>query len=429
MNIFYGIYVFLSTILIVSLLPFILIGVFLTGRYKKLVFQRLGFYPKLSPPNRFRIWLHAVSVGEINVARSIIDMLLETSPNIDIVLSTTTPRGYDLASKIEHPRLQCVYSPIDFIFSVRLALHAIQPRILVLLETEIWPNWIYIANSFNIPIKIVNGRISQKSFNGFQKFSSLVKFILQKIDAFSMISHDNANRLCQLGALPHKVYVSGNAKFDLLKQTYNHALPAKLKSMLNIHSDSFVFVAGSTRTGEEDMVIAAYKALCLKYPDTICIIAPRHIERNASIENLLKKSHLIFNRYSWCKLNKSRNASVILVDTIGDLAGLYSIANVVFCGGSLVPKGGQNVLEPAIWGKLVLYGPHMDDFLWAKDALDASTGGMNVSNVDELTKQILFFADHRDQAATMGKKARAAVLKLSGAARKHVDIILQEMNV
>jgi 3-deoxy-D-manno-octulosonic-acid transferase len=399
----------------------------LTGRYKNLVFQRLGIYPKLFPPKKHRVWLHAVSVGEINVARSIIDVIFENHPDIDIVLSTTTPRGYDLAQKINHPRLQCVYSPIDFIVSVRLAIHAIQPDILVLLETEIWPNLIYLTKALNVPVTIINGRISKKTVTGFQKFFPLVHFILQKIDAYSMISQDNANRICQLGAKSQKVFVSGNAKFDLLKQTYIPHLPAQLRCMLNIHTENFVFIAGSTRTGEEKMVLDTYQAVCQKIPDTICIIAPRHIERCPGIENLLKESHLDYHRYSWCKDMKTRNASVILVDTIGDLSGLYSIADVVFCGGSLVTQGGQNVLEPAIWGKPVLYGPHMDDFLWAKDVLEAAEGGIMIESVAELTKHILFFANHRNQALIVGQNARQAVLKLAGAARKHVDILIKAM--
>ena len=427
MNILYIIYVCLSTILVVSILPFLIICVLLTGRYKNLVFQRSGMYPKLFPPKKHRIWLHAVSVGEINVARSIIDVLFETHPSVDIVLSTTTPKGYDLATRINHPRLQCVYSPIDFIVSVRFAFHAIQPDILVLLETEIWPNLIYMANTLNVPVTIVNGRISQKSVKGFLKFAPLVRFILQKINAFSMISQDNADRICQMGALPQKVHVSGNAKFDLLKQTCIPHLPAKLRCLLNISAKNFVFVAGSTRTGEEEMVVAAYKALCHEYPDTICIIAPRHIVRCPSIENLLTKFQLKYNLYSRCKDMQSRNASVVLVDTIGDLSGLYSIANVVFCGGSLVPQGGQNVLEPAVWAKPVLYGPHMDDFLWAKDVLETSGGGIMVANVEDLTNQVLLFANQQDRATRTGLKARDAVVKLAGAARKHVDIIISEM--
>jgi len=427
MKILYGIYVCLSSILVCILLPLIMMCALLTGRYKKLVLQRSGIYPKLFPPKKRRIWLHAVSVGEINVARSIINILLEAHPDIDIVLSTTTPKAYDLSAKMSHPRLQCVYSPIDFIVSVRLAIHAIQPDILVLLETEIWPNWIFMTKALNIPVTIVNGRISNKSVNSFQKFAPLVRFILQKIDAFSMISHDNASRICLMGALPQKVYVSGNAKFDLLKQTYIPNLPAQLRYLLNISPETFVFVAGSTRTGEEEPIIAAYKELRREYSDALCIIAPRHIERCPGIENLLKKSQLKYNRYSQCKNLKSRNESVILVDTIGDLSGLYSIATVVFCGGSLVPQGGQNVLEPAVWGKPVLYGPYMDDFLWAKEVLESAGGGLMMANVTELTNQVLEFAKHTDRAVTVGQKARKAVLKLAGAAQKHVDIIIQEM--
>lgn len=371
--------------------------------------------------------MHAVSVGEVNVAKSIIEELFDAHENLDIVLSTTTPKGYEVARKIIHPRLQCIYSPIDFIVSVRMAFHRIQPDILVLLETEIWPNWIFTARALEIPIAIINGRISKKTVSGYQKVSSLVSFIVQKIDAFSMISPDDAKRICQIGAIPEKVSISGNAKFDLLNKSFNPQLPIQLRAFLNIHSTDFVFVAGSTRTGEEKMVLSAYQSFLKKYPRALCIIAPRHIERISTITNLLKKLYLNYDLYSHCKLSQSRNAQLILVDTIGDLAGLYSIASAVFCGGSLVPQGGQNVLEPAVWEKPVIYGPYMDDFLWAKEVLESASAGIMVNNESELFETIQSLANNKEKAIQIGQNARSAVLKKAGAAKKHANIILNTL--
>ncbi|MBF0449726.1 MAG: hypothetical protein HQK75_03410 [Candidatus Magnetomorum sp.] len=429
MNIYYLIYLVASSFLVMFLAPFILLCVFLTGRYKELVFQRLGYYSHpLSLPKKRRIWLQAVSVGEVNVARSVIEKLFETDSNIEIILSTTTPKGYDVAQQMIHPQLQCIYSPIDFIGSVRLAFHSIQPDVLVLLETEIWPNWIVTAKALNVPVVIVNGRISQKTVSAYQKVSSLSRFIVQKIDAFSMITPQDAERICQIGAIPKKIHVSGNTKFDRLHTSCDPRLPDQLQKLLNIQAKDFVFIAGSTRTGEEKMVLSAYQTLQKKYPTALCIIAPRHIERCSSIEAMMTQFHLKYTLYSHCKRMKARNAQVILVDTIGDLAGLYSIASIVFCGGSLVPQGGQNILEPAVWGKPVLYGPYMDDFLWAKEVLEPSSGGIMVNNENELAEKINLFAGHREFAVQTGQKAREAVLKKSGASEKHVHIILKSMD-
>ncbi|ETR71448.1 MAG: 3-deoxy-D-manno-octulosonic-acid transferase [Candidatus Magnetoglobus multicellularis str. Araruama] len=218
MNFFFLVYICLTSVMMLFIIPFVLICVIVTGRYKNLVFQRLGVYPRLSHLKKHRIWLHAVSVGEVNVARALIDALFQMHSDIDIILSTTTPRGYELACKMSHPRVQCVYSPIDFIASVRLAFHKIQPDILVLLETEIWPNWIFTAKALNVPVVVANGRISMKTVQSFQKIAPLVQFIVKKIDAFSMISTEDAHRICKTGVSPKKVFVTGNAKFDLLEK-------------------------------------------------------------------------------------------------------------------------------------------------------------------------------------------------------------------
>jgi len=428
MNVFYWIYLSLSSLLTICFIPLILLFVCLTGRYKQLVFQRLGIYNrKLTRTQKNRIWLHAVSVGEVNAARAIIDALFEMDSGLDIVLSTTTPKGYEIAQQLVGPRIQCIYSPIDFFVSIRLAFYEIHPTVLVLLETEIWPNWIFTASALNVPVVIINGRISERTIAGFKKFNSLVRFIVQKVSAFSMIAETDAKRIRKIGALPENVYISGNAKFDLLANIYCPKLPDQLRKKLNIQSNTFVLVAGSTRTGEEEKVLEAFRNIIKEFPDALCFIAPRHIERSCSVEYEIKQNGFTVDRLSFCKKNGQRSASVVLIDTIGDLAGLYSIASVVFCGGSLVPKGGQNVLEPAVWGKPVIYGPFMDDFLWAKELLESKSGGIMVNDSFELSKTVVTFAREPKKAKKTGANARMAVLQKSGAALKHAQIVINAL--
>ncbi len=247
---------------------------------------------------------------------------------------------------------------------------------------------------------------------------------LKHVDAFSMIREEDAQRIKMIGAPPGRVEINGNAKYDiLLNRTHAHIVK-KMKSLYNLYGDRPVFLAGSIRSQEEKIILEVYRKIVEFFPETLLIIAPRHLERAKHINDIFKEKGFSCQlRTDLDKKNCSRTASVIILDTIGDLQDTYSIASVVFCGGSLVPLGGQNILEAAVWGKPVFYGPSMEDFLDAKELLDKTGGGIQVKDGRELAEKAIFYLGNPEQADIVGGLARKAVLSNKGSAGKHAAVI------
>jgi 3-deoxy-D-manno-octulosonic-acid transferase len=300
---------------------------------------------------------------------------------------------------------------------------------LVVLETEIWPNWFMQARKMGIKIALINGRISVRSIKGYLKLVPIIKDTLNCVDAFSMIHEADARRIVTMGALPDRVEVNGNAKFDwLLKQT-DPSLKQKMEALYRLQGDETVFIAGSTRRGEEEAILDVYEEMAASFPKSVLIIAPRHIKRANHIADLVKRRGLSCQfRTELNQTDGVRVAPVVIIDTIGELQATYSIATLVFCGGSLVPKGGQNAFEAAVWGKPVLYGPSMEDFLDIKVALEKTGGSILVQNRTELAKQVMYLLNHPEKAREMGKSARRTVTRHKGAADKHAAVILRLLN-
>jgi 3-deoxy-D-manno-octulosonic-acid transferase len=423
----YFAYHFFSNVLFLFFLPFYIIYSVITGRFGQRTRQRLGLYPPSltagitgSP----RIWLHAVSVGEVGIAVAIIEALTTTMSDCAIVLSTTTKSGQDFAREKLPANATIIYAPFDFIPSVRGALLAIRPNILVLLETEIWPNWLAECRRRGVHTALVNGRISVRSIRRYLKIRPLMQAVLAHIQVFSMISPADAQRIQSIGAARDNVITSGNAKYDCLLQQVDDDQRLKLAGRFNLTGNEPVFVAGSTRGSEQQIVLDVYEKIRRAFPDTLLIIAPRHIERSHEVESLVReKGFSCQYRTDLDKPGNTRTTSVVILDTIGELQTIYSIATVVFCGGSLVPLGGQNMLEAAVWGKPVLYGPSMEDFQDAKELLDKTGGGIQVADGPDLAEKIDYFFRHPEEARRVGRLARQAVLFHKGAARKHADSI------
>ncbi len=391
--------------------------------------QRLGRY-ELLPMDRFagrpRIWLHAASVGEVGAAVGIVAALETALPNCAVVMSTMSLNGRRMAMEKLNPGVTKVLAPFDFVRSVRPALAFFRPDILVCLETEIWPNWLTEAQRAGIKTAIVNGRISVRSIRNYVRMRPLFRQILARMDALSMIRTEDADRINLLGALPERICVNGNAKYDLLINSVAPAEQERFVKLLNLSGKETVFVAGSTRSSEEAAVLDAYDHIRRFFPDTLLIITPRHVERAYKIESLVRERGLVCQlRTDLNETGRRRVAPVVIMDTIGELQSLYGVASIVFCGGSLVPKGGHNILEAAVWGKPVIYGPHMDDFLDAKELLEAAGGGLLVRNGRELAQTALFLLHHPENAKRMGANARQAVMANKGAAGRHAEIILR----
>jgi len=431
MNFAYPIYKYITSGLFLAGFPFFWGYIRQTGRREDDIRQRLGYYPTGLPARRAGtpiIWIHAVSVGEVKAAVPIVEALETMMPDAAFVLSTTTTRGQTFAREVFASNASIVYAPVDYIGAVRRALLAIAPDLLVILETEIWPNLLVEAHRRGVKTVIVNGRISARTIKNYLKIKPLVKETLECIDAFSMISAVDAERVKRIGAEHHKITVGGNSKFDINPGECNAVVPVQMRRLYHV-GEQPVFVAGSTRRSEERIVLDSFVNIRRFFPDTLCIIAPRHIERVKLIADMVKDHGLLYQFRSDLDRNGvMRNAPVVIIDTIGELQNIYSIATITFCGGSLVPLGGQNVLEPAGWGKLVLYGPSMEDFLDAKNLLEKSGGGIPVADGDELTKKLLFYLRHPRKAVYAGQMARQAVMENRGAAQRHARVMYELLN-
>jgi 3-deoxy-D-manno-octulosonic-acid transferase len=427
MNFPFKAYRFLSTGLFLTLFPPFWLYTRLTGRHRESLKQRLGLYPDSlvngicgSP----RIWMHAVSVGEVSVAAAIIEALTGLIPGCAIILSTLTEHGQAYAQKKLGSKATCVYGPIDFIGATRKALFTLKPDILVCLETEIWPNWLFEAQRMGIKAAIINGRISNRSIKRYLKIRLLMAEALRHVDAFSMIGEIDARRIVRIGASPERIEINGNAKYDLLIEQPDVALISKMERLYNLSGKQPVFIAGSTRNPEEKIILELYRKIIQPFPNTLLIIAPRHVERAKEIKALVQSRGFACQfRTEFNPENGMRTAPVVVLDTIGELQATYSIASIVFCGGSLVPLGGQNILEAAVWGKPVIYGPSMEDFLDAKKLLDSTGGGIQIRDSHDLAEKTLYYLKHPQQALQVGTMAKKAVMSNRGAADKHAKVI------
>jgi 3-deoxy-D-manno-octulosonic-acid transferase len=378
-------------------------------------------YPSGSP----RIWLHAASLGEVRAAGALGVHLSRLIPGCSLIVSTSTEHGRNLAMKT-FQNTPVIYAPLDTPFPVRRVLGRLRPDVMVFLETEIWPVWITEAKKRGIRIALVNGRISGRSFKRYLAVKPLFRDVMRSVDAFSMIREEDGERIRRMGADPSRVRINGNAKYELLASEPDPSLEAEMRSLLNLAPSQVVLVAGSTRPGEEEMILTAYQRILGRFPEAVLIIAPRHINRTPVIETLLRAGSV---RYQlWTDLaagGRTRVEQVVLVNTFGDLFGCYSVGTINFCGGSLVPLGGQNPLEPAAWSKPVFYGPSMEDFLDAKGLLESAGAGTAVDGPEDLAEKAIALLNDPGRLKRQGEAARRALQATPGAGERHARVIAE----
>jgi 3-deoxy-D-manno-octulosonic-acid transferase len=425
-----AVYRVLTSLVFAAGLPFLLLYRLGKGPYTARFGERLGFYPREiksffeTRPER-PLWFHAVSMGEVKLAVSLARLVKEQLPQVPLLLSTTTPAGRALAERLLKDEIGLIYYPLDFYGAVKRAFAFLRPRLFVALETELWPNFLDRARNSGVPIFLVNGRISKRSLKRYLKIQGLFKPLLENFSELIMIQESDAQAIISLGAPSEKVRVFGNMKFDGLPEKAQPEIENRLRKQLHLREGVPVWVAGSVRSGEEGFLLPAYARLKSQHADLILILVPRHLENIPGLEKTLKHQGLAYELYSRItQPGAARTADLILVDRMGVLFDLYSLAACVFCGGSLVPKGGQNILEAAAWGKPVLFGPFMDDFEDARRLLEGVGAGITVPDLEALILKIDYFIRHPEESALRGQAGQQALRSRQGVTQKVAEVIV-----
>ncbi|MGZ3558306.1 MAG: 3-deoxy-D-manno-octulosonic acid transferase, partial [Thermodesulfobacteriota bacterium] len=341
----------------------------------------MGFFKTL--PFKGPIWIHAASVGEVFCSIPVLKRVKKEFSQAKIILTTMTSTG-NRTAKINLPEAdQVIFVPIDHPLIVQRAIKKIQPSILLIAETELWPNLLRSCGSKRIPIVLFNGRISQKSFQRYVSFKFFFKECLKYISLFLMQTEEDRTRIIEIGADPQKTRVVGNLKFDQTFPNFSREGMDKMAKALGLHGEEKIFIAGSTHSGEEEILISIHKELKKIDPHLVFILAPRHLERLDEVEKILRKESISWVRKSSLPSGAGgldqKQPDVVLLDTMGELMTLYSLGTLVFVGGSLVPIGGHNPLEPLFHKKCVLFGPHMLNFLEISQRLIEAGGAIQVS--------------------------------------------------
>jgi 3-deoxy-D-manno-octulosonic-acid transferase len=402
----------------------------LTGKYRRSLGPKFGRVPpgivaRLREEGRPRIWLHAVSVGEVTAAAPIAAALRARFPGACIVLSTSTETGQEMARKLVTAATHHIYYPLDIPQVVRKVLDWVRPDVFIPVETELWPNFIRLCRQRGTRIVMANGRISPRSFGRYRATRFFWKGVLASLDAAGVISQTDARRIEAIGMSAGKVRVLGNAKYDSLAARVSPELEREIACRLGIAPGQGVLVAGSTHEGEEALILDLYRKLLENRPDFKLILIPRHIERGDAVARMIREAGFSdCIRMSEINAGRSRGEErVVLIDVIGELFKVYSLATIVFCGGSLAPKGGQNILEAAAWGKVVFYGPHMEDFRDEQALIEEAGAGIAVRDGDELYAGIRALLDDPDLLRKKGEAGRRAVAANRGAAARYAEMI------
>lgn len=409
-------------------IPYYFLKMITTGKYRKSLIPKLGGRQAQILANlkdEPRVWVHAVSVGEVTAAAPIVAYLKKIRPDVEIIFSTSTETGQEMAQRLVKGVAAFIYFPLDIPGVVRKMIRLVKPDIFIMVETELWPNFLKTCNKLNTRVLMVNGRISPRSYRKYRLTKFFWKKILTNLNAAGMIAGIDADRLKEIGMDAGKVQILGNAKYDALASMASPQLQKEIGELFNVQSDERFFIAGSTHQGEEEVVIKVYKELIKYYPDFKLIIVPRHIERTKDILDLLHKYNLDdFITVTEMKNSKSRQKErIIVVDVIGVLFKVYSLATIVYCGGSLVPKGGQNILEAAAWGKIIFYGPSMEDFSEEKALLENVRAGVTIRNEAELLQEIIHSLEKPEELKRRGAEGKAIVAANRGAAARYADLI------
>jgi len=381
--------------------------------------QRLGFIKPCRDPRKKAVWIHAVSVGEVLSLQNLVRQLRVRHPSWEIFFSTLTNTGFRLAQEKLKDVDHLFFVPFDFGWSVRRVFRAIRPSVLVLAESEFWPNLLRQAKRHSAAVILANGRVSDRSFGRYQKLKPLARHLWPHVDRFLVQTEQDRKRLEILGVPAGRVRVTGNLKSEISLRDLKPADVRRMKKHLALPGKGKVVVAGSTRPGEEDALLEGFADARRKRDDVFLILAPRHLDRVSEIED-------ICGRAGWTVCRKTRvrpgkSWDILVLDTMGELAHFYGLCDAAFIGGSLVPWGGHNILEPAYYGKPIFFGPYMHNFAFLAETFIRAGGAGVVRNKKDLAK-VFSFRDEKSMRA-MGRRAKRSLMSLQGATGKTIESI------
>ncbi len=413
----YFLYSLATLLALVVASPYFLYQVVRHRKYLGSLGQRFGYLPlSLNLDGEPSIWVHAVSVGEVLAARPLLAEFRARYPRLRIFLSTTTRTGQELARRFQGDVDGVFYFPFDWAFTVRRTLDLVKPRVFVMVETEIWPNMLRECRKRGVKTILVNGRISYRSFPRYRMVRPFFRRVLRDVDRFCVQGEESARRLVVLGADTAKVSVTGNLKFDAITGSPTPGRgPDRVLRFFRVSPARPVVVAGSTLRGEEEVVLRAFNRLRAMGTNALLIVAARHPSRFGEVERLCRQEGLSTVRRSELAIDAAPRADAVVLDTIGELAQLYQVATVVFVGGSLVPAGGHNILEPALYGKPVIVGPHMENFGEIVHTFLANDAAVQVRTPGEFEEALLSLMGDPVRRARVGAAARALVETNRGA--------------
>jgi 3-deoxy-D-manno-octulosonic-acid transferase len=411
-------------------LPYWLYQIVRHGKYRRGLSERLGTVPSrllatsAGSPSQPVIWVHAVSVGEVLAVSGLIEQMRRSFPNRKVLVTTTTDTGQELARK-RFGAENVFYFPMDFAFAIRPYLRALRPEMIVLAETEFWPNFLRLAHASGAHIAVVNARISDRSWPNYRRFRWALRRMLKQVDLFLAQTQEDSVRLQSIGADVERVQVTGNLKFDMNAGS-PPAIVESLRRALVVELAGPVLVCGSTVDDEEALLLKAFENLRVAHPRAVMILAPRHPERFDEVAALLQSLQIhSYRRSTWA--GEALAGGVLLMDTIGELSTVYELADVAFVGGSLVPRGGHNIIEPAQYGVAIVVGNHTENF---RDivALFQNRDAVRIVGMAELPLVLMELLANDAERRALGQRAQETLRSQMGATSRTL-VALQHLLV
>ena len=397
--------------------------------WKQKLFGMVAVSKKQS--NAKRVWLHAVSVGEVHLLKTLVRQLLEANRDLEVVISTTTETGYDRAIALFGDRHQVCFFPFDFSWAIRNVFKRIDPDLLVLAELELWPNLIHLAAELDLPVVVVNGRLSKNSHRNYRRFGFLTRAMFENLHYVAAQDDISAERFVDSGCALQRVSVTGNLKYDAIETNRTNAKSDACRVIareFGISDSDQILIAGSTQIEDEEVSVDAWLELRKTIDNLKLIIVPRHPDRIAEVEKLLSSRGLNANRRSHHRSSVS-DSDILIVDVIGELSGWWALADVAFVGGSMGSRGGQNMIEPAAYGIPVCFGPNTSNFRSTVDGLLSADAAKMVRDADDLVRFASAMLNDEFKSSAIGARAQEFVLQSRGAVDQTVKLIAESLSV